>query len=185
MVGQRVMALVPRILILVIFAPCISGCATILSDRTYPVTIDNAGGQTYFSVTDRKNQVIHEGVTPNQVVLDAKSYPFWPAKYNITYVGSNDLVQQREVKAGFDPWLIGNIVFGGVPGTVIDGATGAMFKLPKRVTGDIPTQHALTDMSQGAQIAKAQPKTNVDNRQEAGSVIEQATYQNQPETITR
>jgi hypothetical protein len=30
-----------------------------------------------------------------------------------------------------NPWILGNIVIGGVPGLVIDGATGAAWK-PKR-----------------------------------------------------
>ena len=169
--------------------PCFSGCATILSDRTYPVTVDNSGGQTYFSVRDRKNQVVHEGVTPSQVVLDAKAHPFWPAKYDVTFVGTGDAVQKREIKAGVDPWVAGNIIAGGPIGAAVEGVSGAMFKLPKRVTGDIPAQYAITDMNQGAQIAANHVKTIGTNPATVGEVVEQVgfqrhDFQGQPETAT-
>ena len=183
--GEKLLIRILPLAIATLATPCFTGCATVVSERSYPVTIDNSGGQTYFSVTDRKNQVIHEGVTPNQVVLDAKSYPFWPAKYKVTYVGTNDFIQQRDIKASVDPWLAGNILTGGVIGTVVDGVSGAMFKLPERVTGDVPNQYALTDTQQGAQIASANASSGAKNGEQADSVIEQVTFQNQSGTITQ
>jgi hypothetical protein len=134
---------------------CLSGCATVFSDHKYPVTVDNSGGATFFAVRDRKNQVIHQGVTPQQVTLDANSHPFWPAKYSVTYAGQGDYVQQREIPVKVDPWIAGNIILGGVPGLLVDGATGAMWKLPERVTGDVPSQYVLADVSEGSRIASA------------------------------
>jgi hypothetical protein len=132
---------------------CISGCATIFSDHKYPVTVDNSGGATFFAVRNRKNQVIHQGVTPQQVTLDANAHPFWPAKYTVTYAGQGDYVQQREIPVKVDPWIAGNLLIGGVPGFLVDGATGAMWRLPERVTGDVPSQYALADVTEGARIA--------------------------------
>ena len=135
-----------------------SGCATVLSERRYPVTIDNAEGPTFFSVHDRKNQVIHQGVTPQQVTLDAKAFPYWPARYSVAFAGVQSTTQVQEVKAKLDPWSAGNLLLGGVPGFAVDGATGAMFKLPKKVSGTVPTQFAVTDTTQGSQlVATAMP----------------------------
>ncbi len=131
------------------------GCATIMSEKRYPVTIDNTHGPTFFSVHDRKNNVIHQGVTPQQVTLDAKSRPFWPAKYSVVFAGDESTTQRRELKASLDPWAAGNFVIGGGIGLVVDGASGAMFKLPKTVSGEIPAQFAITDTNQGAALAKA------------------------------
>lgn len=133
----------------------VSGCATVLSEKRYPVTIENATAPTYFSVHDRKNRVIHQGVTPQQVTLDAKAFPFWPAKYSVTFAGQQAASQTKEVKASLDPWVAGNLVLGGVPGTLIDGATGAMFRLPKSVQGDVPRQFAVTDPNMGSAIARS------------------------------
>ncbi|MGV3484691.1 MAG: hypothetical protein ACO1RT_09765 [Planctomycetaceae bacterium] len=133
------------------------GCATILSEKRYPVIIDNPHGPTFFSVQDRQDKVIHQGVTPQQVTLDAKYRPFWPAKYTVVYAGTESTTQRRELKAGFDPWIAGNLIVGGGVGLVVDGATGAMFKLPKRVEGDIPAQFAVTDHQLGAHLAAISP----------------------------
>lgn len=176
---MNIKGLISQLLLVAVCVPSFGGCATIFSERTYPVTIDNSGGQTYFSVRNRKHQVVHEGVTPNQVVLEAKSHPFWPAKYDVTFVGSDNVIQQREVKAGVDPWLAANIINGGLVGLAVDGTTGAMFKLPERVIGDIPAQYALTDMNQGAQIASAHIQS-ASTPNQIGTLVEQVTYEGDP-----
>ncbi|MEM9366238.1 MAG: hypothetical protein AAGD07_09585 [Planctomycetota bacterium] len=124
-----------------------------MSKKRYDVTMDNAGGPTYFSVADRNRNVLHEGVTPQQVSLDAKAFPYWPATYHVTFAGNQDNSEVKTVKAGWDNWLVGNILLGGVTGLVVDGATGAAFKLPSRVEGGIQQQFAVTDVKQGAMIA--------------------------------
>lgn len=157
--------------------------------KVLPVTIHNRGGQTCFSIRNRKQQVVHEGVTPDQVVLDAKSAPFWPAKYDVTFVGTSDVVQKRELKAGLDPWLGGNILLGGVIGLAVDGTTGAMFRLPEKVIGDIPEQYALLDTNQGAKIAAThvgpvQRSVGIVGGQETGGIVEQVTYEDAADTVT-
>ena len=144
-----------QLLIALVLSSHFVGCATVLSEKRYPVTVENGPGSTYFSVHDRKNRVIHQGVTPEQVTLDAKAFPFWPAKYSVVFAGENAASEVRPVKAGFDPWVTGNLLLGGVPGFAIDGATGAMFKLPKSVHGNVPMQFAVTDPYHGSQIVKA------------------------------
>lgn len=129
------------------------GCATIVSERKYEVTIDNPPAPTCFSVYDRKNEVVEQGITPQQVTLDAKAFPFWPAKYSVVMAGTESTSQKLEVQAGFDPWIAGNLVLGGGLGAVVDGATGAMFRLPKRVTGSVSPQYAVTDRSMGYVLA--------------------------------
>jgi hypothetical protein len=142
-----------------LFAIGSTGCATIVSEKRYPVTIANAQAPTYFSIQNRKNETIHQGVTPQQVTLDAKAFPFWPAKYNVVFAGNDSTSQTVPLKAKLDPWIAGNIILGGVAGTVVDGATGAMFKLPKEVKGHIPPQFAVTDVNQGFSLASAAVKT--------------------------
>lgn len=133
----------------------LTGCATVLSEKRYPVTIANSQTPTFFSVHDRKNQIIHQGVTPQQVTLDAKSYPFWPAKYSVVFAGQESTSESHELKAGIDPWVAGNIILGGGLGAIVDGATGAMFKLPKTITGNVPPQFAVTDSNQGSFLASS------------------------------
>ncbi|MCS7465239.1 hypothetical protein NZK35_00965 [Stieleria sp. ICT_E10.1] len=146
-----------------------SGCATLLSEKRYAVTIDNPAAPTFFSVHDRKNRVIQQGITPQQVTLDAKAFPFWPAKYSVVYSGREAATEKHEIKAGVDPWISGNILLGGVAGLVVDGATGSMFKLPKTVKGNVPPQYAVTDLSAGASIAHAAIEPPSDDAGETAS----------------
>ena len=132
-----------------------SGCATVFSKSEYAVTVDNTGGPTFFSVYDRKDQVIHQGVTPQQVTLDAKAFPFWPASYSVVHAGSELASQKQEVRATFDPWVAGNLLVGGGAGIVVDGATGAMFRLPKSISGSVPAHFAVVDRGEGSQLVAA------------------------------
>ena len=97
--------------------------------------------------------MIASGVTPQQVTLEAKSLPFWPAKYSVDFAGAESTSQRQEITASVDPWVVGNIVLGGGAGAVVDGFTGAMFKLPKSIEGNVPPQFAVTDPSVGSAIA--------------------------------
>ncbi|WP_345683977.1 hypothetical protein [Novipirellula caenicola] len=117
------------------------------------MAFENSGGKTYFAIHDQKNQLVHQGVTPEQVTLPAKSAPFRPAKYNVTFAGAGEFTQHRELHAGVDPWTAGNILVGGGLGAIVDGATGAMFKLPANVNADVPAQYAIADPAQGARMA--------------------------------
>ena len=146
---------------LAVFAAMMSsGCATVISQSKYPVTIDNAGAPTFFSIQDRKQNTIHQGVTPQMVTLDAEAFPFWPAKYDVVFAGGDQHTQRRQLKAGFDPWIAGNILLGGGAGAIIDGATGAMFKLPNQLKGDVPGAYAITEPAVGYQIVQSRLRSD-------------------------
>ena len=143
-------------LVVLVFTCSLSGCATILSKRSYDVTVDNKGGPTYFAVRDWKNQVVESGVTPRQVTLDSSQRLFRPAKYKVDYA-TREGVHSRDLNAKVDPWIAGNIVIGGVPGLVVDGATGAMWRLDKRITGLVPSQMLVSNTEQGAAVLAGKP----------------------------
>ena len=141
--------------LLVLVCTCsLSGCATIVSGRKYEVTMDNSGGATYFSILDNQNRVVHSGVTPQQVTLKSSSAPFQPAKYQVVYAGQ-DGTQQYDLNASMNWWTAGNIVIGGVPGIVIDAASGALWRLQPSVTGQIPAQSVVSNPTQGAAVLAA------------------------------
>ena len=100
--------------------------------------------------------MIEQGVTPKQVTLDAKAFPFWPAKYTVVMAGNQLTSQRHEVKASLDPWIAGNLLIGGGAGAIVDGATGAMFRLPERVSGNVSPQYAITDPQVGYPIASSE-----------------------------
>lgn len=132
-----------------------SGCATIFSKSQYPVEIVNSTGSTHFCVVDKKNRVVQQGVTPSKVLLPAKTDLCLPAKYSVIFAGHAATTQRQEIKAGLDPWTVGNLAVGGVPGLAVDVYTGAIYKLPEFVRGDVPAQFAVVDRVEGEQIVQA------------------------------
>ncbi|MBL8813506.1 MAG: hypothetical protein JNM43_25290 [Planctomycetaceae bacterium] len=136
------------LLFAMLLCPSLSGCATLLSDRSYQVTIDNAAGPTYFSVMDRDNKVVQSGLTPQQVTLRSSAGPFRPAKYRIVYASTTG-VHEQPLDPNINWWTAGNIVIGGVPGVVIDAASGALWRLDDRVTGRVPMDQLVSNPQQG------------------------------------
>jgi hypothetical protein len=141
-------------LLLIVCSGTLSGCATIVSGRKTEVTLDNSGGATYFSVLDSNNRVVDSGMTPKQVTLKTTQNWLTPAKYHVVYA-SQDGVEQYNLNAGFNWWTAGNIVIGGVPGIVIDAATGALWKLQPQVIGHVPQQRIVSNENQGAALVAA------------------------------
>lgn len=141
-------------LLITVSACSLSGCATIVSGNKGQVTLDNSGGATYFSILDSKDRVVDSGVTPKQVTLKTSRALFKPAKYRVVYA-SQDGVEQHDLDASVNWWTAGNIIIGGVPGVAIDAATGAVWKLQPRVIGHVPSQHVVSNASQGASLLAA------------------------------
>lgn len=139
------------LLLATLLCSALSGCATLLSDRSYEVTVDNAAGPTYFSVMDRDNKVVQSGITPQQVTLKSSAGPFRPAKYRIVYASTSGVLEQP-LDPDINWWTAGNIVIGGVPGVVIDAASGALWRLDDRVTGRVPMDQLVSNAQQGNAI---------------------------------
>jgi hypothetical protein len=134
----------------------LSGCATIVSKKDYPVMINNHPAPTCYSIYDNKQRLVATGVTPDQVTLPAKSAPFIPAKYQVAFAGEGGRGQVKQVRADLDPWIAGNIFLGGVIGLGVDGFTGAMYKLPKSIDASVPEDLAVTNSNLGRALADKQ-----------------------------
>ena len=105
-----------------------SGCASIVSKTTYPVSIKSFPPGEEFVVKNESGSTIHSGKTPQVVMLKAGDGFFDGATYKVEFEAGNVLV----IDSSLDPWYFGNILFGGLIGMVIvDPATGAMWKLPE------------------------------------------------------
>ena len=133
------------------FACSAGGCATIVSGRKDQVTINNSGGPTFFSVVDEKGNIVHSGLTPQQVTLKTSTGPFRPAEYTVVYAGQEGAVR-NQIDTKINWWTAGNIVIGGVPGLVIDAATGAIWKFDSEIQGQVPASSAVADLHQGQAI---------------------------------
>ena len=114
---------IPAILLL-------TGCASIVSKSSWPITINSSPSEAKISIKDKKGIEIYTGNTPATLKLKSGAGFFSKARYQVTFekVGYDKKVVPVEFK--LNGWYFGNIIFGGPLGLlIIDPATGAMFKL--------------------------------------------------------
>ena len=113
----------------IVFA--LSGCASIVSDSKYPVSVKSEPSGANFEVRNKSGSVVASGATPSQVTLNAGAGYFSGETYRVTYRKEGYSDQESVIDSGIDGWYWGNILFGGFLGMLIlDPATGAMYKLP-------------------------------------------------------
>ncbi len=108
----------------------LTGCASIVSKSSWPITINSSPSEAKISIKDKKGIEIYTGNTPATLKLKSGSGFFSKARYQVTFdkVGYDKKVVPVEFK--LNGWYFGNIIFGGPLGLlIIDPATGAMFKL--------------------------------------------------------
>jgi hypothetical protein len=142
-----------KILKLIVILPMIaafSGCASIVSKSNYPVTfMSGAEKNMPFEVRNRKNSLIHKGTTPFTVVLKAGGLQ----KYTVTTPE-----HIRILKIGLDPWYLGNIIFGGPLGMIVDMCSGAAYKLPSQFYVDSVQAHT-TRHHESSDVASVESTT--------------------------
>ena len=130
----------------------LSGCASIVSDSQYPVSVITTPAGATFEVRNRAGNVIHSGTTPGSVTLKSGAGYFKGETYTIAFRKEGFADQQTTLNSSLDGWYWGNIIFGGLIGMLaVDPATGAMYKLPENtatsltpVTADAKTVDSLT-----------------------------------------
>jgi hypothetical protein len=113
-----------------------SGCASILSESQYPVTINSHPDGATILVKDERGLQLYRGKTPTTLTLKSGEAYFHGKEYTVTFSKDGYEEQTAFVTKALDGWYIGNIVFGGLIGIlIVDPLTGAMWKLsPKYLT---------------------------------------------------
>lgn len=125
-----------------------TGCATIVSDSKYNVNIQSTPTGASFEIKNRAGEVVHQGTTPQSVVLKAGAGYFKGEKYQLTFTTPSTKVGKKVIpgkKQTFildtkvDGWYAGgNLLFGGLIGyLIVDPLTGAMYKLPESFHADL------------------------------------------------
>lgn len=133
----------------VVSAALSQGCASIVSDTLYPVTVNSSPDGAKFKVVNQKTgAVMHAGTTPATVTLDAHSGFFGSGKYEVRVEKEGYDSQITTLNASLDGWYWGNIVFGGLIGMlIVDPATGAMWKLPPMISTSLAEKSPSTSMT--------------------------------------
>lgn len=115
-----------------------TACSSIVSQASYPVTIDSAPSGANISISDEKGNRVFEGSGPATLSLRSGDKYFSRAMYTVE-VESDGMVYTSTLRPSLDRWYFGNVLFGGLVGfLVVDPLTGAMYKLPEQFTIDVP-----------------------------------------------
>lgn len=129
----------------------LSGCASIIGDSQYPVTINSSPTNVAFEIRNRAGNPVYSGTTPDTVTLKSSSGYFKGEQYAIHFNKSGHEEKTETLPSQVSGWYWGNILLGGLVGMlIVDPATGAMYKLPPEVTVKLQSQdtdESLTIMS--------------------------------------
>jgi len=122
----------PSIHLILAFATLVSlsGCASIMSGTRKNISINSEPPGAHVVVTDRKNREVASLTTPCVANLKRSDGFYVGASYTATIEKPGYQSQQVKIEPTFNPWVLGNVVAGGLVGIlIIDPATGACFQL--------------------------------------------------------
>ncbi len=115
-------------LFLLVSVTFFTGCATIMNGGPRHVYINSIPAGATVTITNHKTgEAIFVGTTPAIVPL-----PVRPATYNVKFSLAGYNSHNAFIKPTFSPWFLGNFVFGGPLGMLIDIGTGAGTDLTPR-----------------------------------------------------
>ncbi|CAM3829898.1 hypothetical protein [Parendozoicomonas haliclonae] len=119
----------------------LTGCASIISDSQYPVSLQSTPDGASFTVTNKSGVTVHSGITPSTVTLNSGAGFFQGETYQVTFKKEGHAPSIITIDTSLDGWYIGNLLIGGLIGMlIVDPATGAMWKLPPSATATLGKQ---------------------------------------------
>lgn len=105
-----------------------TGCASIISGRRADVAFDSYPTNAHVVVHDNDGHAVASCMTPGVVSLNRNRKYFLPARYTATMEAPGYEPVNVPIRSTANPWVLGNIVLGGIPGLVIDNLTGAAWQ---------------------------------------------------------
>lgn len=103
----------------------LSGCASIISGRRAEVAFDSYPSNAHVVIHDNVGREVASLKTPGVVSLRRNRRFFMPARYVATIETPGYQPAQVPLRSTVNPWILGNVIIGGIPGLVVDTATGA------------------------------------------------------------
>jgi hypothetical protein len=115
-----------------------TGCASIISGRHADVAFASNPSGAHVAVRDDEGREVAALTTPGVAKLRRSRKNFMPAKYTATIESPGYQPATVPIRSTANPWLAANILLGGIPGLVVDGATGAAWKpSPSKIHQDL------------------------------------------------
>jgi hypothetical protein len=109
---------------------CLStGCASIISGREADIAIKTNPSQAQVAIQNEKGDTVATSTTPAKISLKRSNGMFRKApRYAAVIEKPGYETSQVDIKPKVNPWILGNVVFGGVIGLAADSATGAIWR---------------------------------------------------------
>lgn len=115
-----------------------SGCASIVGDSKYPVSVTSAPAGASFEIADKDGKIIHSGNAPSTVTLKSGHGYFSGETYTLRFKKDGYVDKVVTLDSSLSGWYWGNLIIGGPLGMlIVDPLTGAMYKLPDGVSADM------------------------------------------------
>lgn len=130
-----------KVMAVILGAVLLSGCATIVGDKTQLVQVNSNPEGAEFQIKDDSGKLISQGKTPQGVTLEKSDGSYFGKKsYQITFSKDGYQPVTLPIKASANGWYIGgNILFGGLIGWFgVDPFNGGMYTLsPKEASASM------------------------------------------------
>lgn len=120
-----------------IFLLCLAytavGCASIVSQSSYPVTFNSTPAGAQVEVVNKKGVTVFSGTTPATASLPSGSAYFSKESYTAKVQKDGYDPKQEMITTSINPWFWGNLLFGGIIGAlIVDPLTGAMYEIDQQ-----------------------------------------------------
>lgn len=121
----------------------LTSCATIISGSKQKVNFTSTPSQATVYINE-----IEIGTTPIEKKLERKK------NYDVMIKLDGYKTYETKISRKFNAWYIGNILFGGIIGLVVDPITGAMYKLtPDQIQAELAEGTAFNTKGNDVYIA--------------------------------
>jgi hypothetical protein len=105
------------------------GCATIINGRHAEVAIKSQPAGAQVSVQNEKGETVATSKTPSRVTLKRSNGLFRKAPRYTAFIEKPGYeTAQVSINPKWNPWILGNVVIGGIVGLAADSATGAIWR---------------------------------------------------------
>ncbi len=140
--------------VLLSFSMMMVGCASIVGQSSFPVTINSNPSEAKVTIKDERGIEVFAGKTPTVVTLAAGESYFHSKTYDLTFSKEGFSDQHAQVRAEISGWYFGNLLFGGFIGfLIVDPITGKMWKLPASTFANLNEKTASNNKHPVLQIA--------------------------------
>ena len=99
-----------------------------MSGRHAEVAINTNAPNARVVVRDKRGQHVASLHAPATVTLRRKDKLIFPARYTATIEAPGYQPASVPIRSTINPWILGNVIVGGIPGLVVDNVTGAAWR---------------------------------------------------------